>query len=680
VQNTWLGPSGGLHVVDAGSGPIGTLRLQLGVDFFSTSDFMLAGDSDDYTGGTLSLGARVADFLEVYGSLASHANWNDHETPALLQVLGDTMVGAKAFQQVTPWLTLGGDLRFVVLNAIGDIGPSFDALSVGIRGNASFDLRALSKPAPLVARFTLDYYIDNSAKLIEGVERARFAALGSDRANADEDRHLVRRVERFALGINRLDMIDLGFGLEVPLRAADDFFVHPLVEWTLGVPVNRQGYNCLYVPGSADRNSGDGCLDQQGLAAMPSTFSFGARVFPPLRGLSALLAFDIGLSGTSTFVRELAPNKPYDVLIAVSYATDVREPPPPPALHEIVREVEKPLPPVLTVHGVVVDAMSGAPIEHAIVVYAGRPVTPQATSADGSFDSYPLDPGEVRFDISHPDYEPRTCSAQIVAPEPVPTPVTPARQAPAPDGHEPAINPYLGRHGETTARGVPQALPPAPLRCELTPRPKNGGLRGLIVGSDGKHVAGARVELTGPLQQDLVSDAQGQFELATLPVGNYTARVDADAYLIRLQSFEVVASQIATPEIALVPKPKEAQVELTKQEVRIRKQIFFKLNSAEISEKSNDLLSEIADVLLRNPQVKLVEIQGHTDSTGNADVNQALSQSRADAVRAWLVAAGVDASRLMSKGYGPSRPLEPNLTERARARNRRVQFIIKEQE
>jgi outer membrane protein OmpA-like peptidoglycan-associated protein len=114
--------------------------------------------------------------------------------------------------------------------------------------------------------------------------------------------------------------------------------------------------------------------------------------------------------------------------------------------------------------------------------------------------------------------------------------------------------------------------------------------------------------------------------------------------------------------------------------VRIRKQIFFKLNSAEISEKSNDLLSEIADVLLRNPQVKLVEIQGHTDSTGNADVNQALSQSRADAVRAWLVAAGVDASRLMSKGYGPSRPLEPNLTERARARNRRVQFIIKEQE
>ena len=59
----------------------------------------------------------------LYGSLANHANWNDHETPTLLQVIGDTMLGAKAFHQVTPWLTLGGDLRFVVLNAIGDIGP-----------------------------------------------------------------------------------------------------------------------------------------------------------------------------------------------------------------------------------------------------------------------------------------------------------------------------------------------------------------------------------------------------------------------------------------------------------------------------------------------------------------------------------------------------------------------------
>ena len=80
-----------------------------------------------------------------------------------------------------------------------------------------------------------------------------------------------------------------------------------------------------------------------------------------------------------------------------------------------------------------------------------------------------------------------------------------------------------------------------PLRCELTPKPRIGAVRGVVVASDGKHVEGARVELTGPSLQNLVSDAQGQFEVAALPAGNYTARVEAEGYLIRLQSFEVVA-------------------------------------------------------------------------------------------------------------------------------------------
>jgi outer membrane protein OmpA-like peptidoglycan-associated protein len=114
--------------------------------------------------------------------------------------------------------------------------------------------------------------------------------------------------------------------------------------------------------------------------------------------------------------------------------------------------------------------------------------------------------------------------------------------------------------------------------------------------------------------------------------------------------------------------------------VRIKKQIFFKTNSAQISEKSHGLLSEIADILLRNPQVHLVEIQGHTDSTGNPEVNRELSQLRADAVRQRLIENGVDGARLESKGYGDTRPLLPNLTDRNRAANRRVQFIIKQQD
>ena len=59
--------------------------------------------------------------------------------------------------------------------------------------------------------------------------------------------------------------------------------------------------------------------------------------------------------------------------------------------------------------------------------------------------------------------------------------------------------------------------------------------------------------------------------------------------------------------------------------------------------------------------------------------NQALSQRRADAVRAWLIAHGVGAERVSAKGYGPDKPLTPNLTPNARARNNRVEVKVLEQ-
>jgi outer membrane protein OmpA-like peptidoglycan-associated protein len=94
-------------------------------------------------------------------------------------------------------------------------------------------------------------------------------------------------------------------------------------------------------------------------------------------------------------------------------------------------------------------------------------------------------------------------------------------------------------------------------------------------------------------------------------------------------------------------------------------------------EDSDALLSEIADVLIRNPQVTAVEIQGHTDNTGTPAYNLRLSQERAEAVMQRLVAGGVAASRLSAKGYGDTQPLLPNITERNRAKNRRVQFILR---
>ena len=89
------------------------------------------------------------------------------------------------------------------------------------------------------------------------------------------------------------------------------------------------------------------------------------------------------------------------------------------------------------------------------------------------------------------------------------------------------------------------------------------------------------------------------------------------------------------------------------------------------------MLSELADSLLRNAEITELEIQGHTDNRGGRQHNQDLSQRRAEAVRTWLVNAGVASSRLSARGYGQDRPLAPNITARNRARNRRVQFMIR---
>lgn len=81
----------------------------------------------------------------------------------------------------------------------------------------------------------------------------------------------------------------------------------------------------------------------------------------------------------------------------------------------------------------------------------------------------------------------------------------------------------------------------------------------------------------------------------------------------------------------------------------------------------------------RRPRGAAVEIQGHTDAVGAAGYNMRLSQSRAEAVREYLLANfDLDPERLAAKGYGETYPIASNDTDEGRARNRRVQFVIEE--
>ena len=74
-----------------------------------------------------------------------------------------------------------------------------------------------------------------------------------------------------------------------------------------------------------------------------------------------------------------------------------------------------------------------------------------------------------------------------------------------------------------------------------------------------------------------------------------------------------------------------------------------------------------------------IAIEGHTDAEGSAEYNQRLSVRRARAVVAYLVKAGADRKQLEAVGYGPSRPAAPNDTEENMARNRRIEFSVRQQ-
>ncbi|NND61527.1 MAG: OmpA family protein, partial [Gammaproteobacteria bacterium] len=103
--------------------------------------------------------------------------------------------------------------------------------------------------------------------------------------------------------------------------------------------------------------------------------------------------------------------------------------------------------------------------------------------------------------------------------------------------------------------------------------------------------------------------------------------------------------------------------------------VFFEFDSAQLRDGAETRLDEAVQTLRMNGDLK-IEVAGHTDSIGAASYNQSLSQRRAESVRDYLVAKGIDASRLTAKGYGESQPIASNDTRESRARNRRVMLRI----
>ncbi len=124
------------------------------------------------------------------------------------------------------------------------------------------------------------------------------------------------------------------------------------------------------------------------------------------------------------------------------------------------------------------------------------------------------------------------------------------------------------------------------------------------------------------------------------------------------------------------PKPPPPRVVLTDSNIQILDKVQFELGKDTLLPVSFPLLDQVAQVMVENAQIEIIEVQGHTDSTGGDAINRKLSQGRAESVRKYLAGKGVATKRLQSKGYGPDVPIADNATDVGREINRRVEFKI----
>jgi outer membrane protein OmpA-like peptidoglycan-associated protein len=183
----------------------------------------------------------------------------------------------------------------------------------------------------------------------------------------------------------------------------------------------------------------------------------------------------------------------------------------------------------------------------------------------------------------------------------------------------------------------------------------------------------ARIGITPSGQHDEIGDIEGGAS-AMLDAGRYTltatmpgaegtlhdAAIEGPVHLV------VAMKALQTEELkASGPPPKACTIEVYG--------VNFDFNKSTLRPDSALVLAAVLRLFTATPSFS-AEVGGHTDNIGKPDYNMKLSEARAAAVKAWLVAHGVAADRVTSRGYGDTRPLVPNDTDADRFKNRRVEI------
>ena len=426
-----------------------------------------------------------------------------------------------------------------------------------------------------------------------------------------------REVVRFALGANH-PRVRMRYALDFPVRLGKEkqFGIDPVIEWSWDISTQQD--ERFLIPNYEAR-----------LPRSMSWLTLGARG-NVWHGLHLDAAVDVGLISPKF---EYGPPVPaWQVILGLAWSFETRP---------VVKNVEVAAPaapePPPAAEGRIVGKVlgpDGAPVAGASVSFPGAAGTSVITDATGAFTSFrfPAGPVLVRVEI---------------------------------DGQ---------RLAETSIAVVAGEDTPATIQLEQPPAPPTGLVRGAFVGPRGTPIA-ASMRVVGQGVDETFQSTPDGLILLELYVGDYQAVISAEGYKDKEIQFTVPRDgEIQVQETFAADKPPETPlVRASKRRIRLVGGIRY--SGQEVSEQTHAGLDQLATFLKVHPEYRVVEVAVHTDDRGNP---RQRSETRAEAIRTYLVGKGVAPDRIVAKGYGASRPIAVNMTASGRAKNNRTELVVRD--
>lgn len=613
---------GGLTGLDrlatATIGPLGTVRLRIGLDHFEVHDFPVDGATNAYTATAFSLSTTPLSFAELAFDVRATSNANDGGLPTVLQSVGDATFGLKLGWTFFETLSIAATAEAHVGGLVGGGGIAFDATSYRYRGVITGDFhRGFDLPARLT--FALGFDVENREALL-----------------ADELQE-PSVVTEWGLQVARYDRVMAALALEVPVHRFGGVFVEYHIGTPLQVELTRRG------PGSDDFT----------FEAVPHWVTPGLRTFP-VPELAVDFALRYGLSGDVYTGVPATP--PWMLAVALTYTLDPR---PEVTEREVVREVAPPAP--ARIGGTVIDEVTKAPIAGAVVEF-GPGLSPQVTGPDGRFSGYRLDQGGALTLRARADgYRAAEATVELALGGEVQVPFgLTAEPPPAPGTVEVRAVDGEGRAQAARVRVLAADGPSGrsdegrPFRAELPP---------------GRYVVAVQAEGMALAEQP-VDVAPGQ----TAPV-QVTLEALEGAPKTAAKAPRAASEGRKAKTGAREKAPSKRRPAGRRSGRGGYPTIRFASGKATLNGAAKAALDGAAARLKKSPKVRL-RIAAYTDNRGTPAARDRLSNERARAVKAYLVGKGIEGRRLSARGYGGEKPVAPNLTASGRARNNRVELRV----